>query len=923
MSGERRQDHEADVDLAPARAVRTRTPGELARELAGRARSLRRLALVQLADEREDGPLRRLHAAHARAHVDDRSEDEFADAFAQTITYGLLAARWIGAEELVTAGERFTRQTALRWLPATSRFLAELFGSTLSTPLAERPGDLSRAIDDLVDVLDRIDVAAVLGADDPVIHFYEPFLAAYDRRLKHRRGVYFTPRPVVSYIVRSTHALLQREFGLADGLGSTDTWGDVVARVDGLELPRGVRAGEPFVSILDPATGTATFLLECIEVIEHTLKARWCTELGAPGWNSPAVATRWREYVSAHLLPRLFGFELMLAPYAIAHLKLALKLSQTGFDLAAGERLQVYLTNSLEPAADPDDGASSPLSGESEAVSRIKRDRRFTVLVGNPPYAKRSANRSPHAENLVAAFKALVAGEINVQPLSDDYVKFIAHAMNFSHEAAVVCMITNRSFLEGLVHRGMRALLVSRCRAIRVVDLHGDTNVGEACPAGEANENVFDITQGVAVWSLVRGKPGPAAVEHADVWGTRAEKYAWLQEHAGDPRGLEPLEPAGPYYFLARKDLSGRAEQAEWVPLTALFDVHGMGVKTRRDRFLVGRTRAELEARFQRLADATDLEQLRGQSAEFTVSDSDQWTLADMRALVERVGAREGVAAILYRPFDTRFIWYHREAIERGDARWPVMRHVVGGELSLLSSRQSTDAGFTAAFVARGLVEMKAAERSRGSYVFPLRLAPGAAPAGRSPNIRTELVLPGDGASDADAAFAYVYAILHSPTYRAKYAAVLRIEPPRIPPIRNARLLGRLVALGRELVGLHLMESVPSPRNAAKYEGARDPQVERVIFSDCAIWIDKARTSGFRGVPEEVWTFQVGGYPVCEKWLKDRRGRPLTRDDIEHYQKILVALSETIRVMREIDGAIEQHGGWPAAFAAGTPPSPG
>lgn len=316
--------------------AKVRNPAELAQELAYRARYLRRLALKQLEDEPEKGPLRNLYNAFKVALVHDQKEDEFADAFAQTITYGLLTARWLGNDQLAATGDRFTRQSALKYLPAASPFLNDLFKSALSVKIDEQRGRLLWLVHDITDLLDRIDVTYVFGAGDkgsdaatdPVIHFYEPFLAAYDKDLKNKRGVFFTPRPVVSYIVRSVHEMLKKEFGLEDGLASTDTWGDVSKRINGLRLPTGTKTSDPFVCILDPATGTGTFLYECIEVIERTMKGRWCGELGAESWNDERVLSRWREYVAAGLLPRMYGYELMMASYAVAHLKLSFKFAE-------------------------------------------------------------------------------------------------------------------------------------------------------------------------------------------------------------------------------------------------------------------------------------------------------------------------------------------------------------------------------------------------------------------------------------------------------------------------------------------------------------------------------------------------------------------------------------------------------------------
>ena len=503
--------------------AKVRNPGDLAQELAYRARYLRGLAVIELEEEKSKGPLRNLYNAFKEALVHDQTEDEFADAFAQTITYGLLTARWLGSDQLATTGERLTRQTALKHLAAGNPFLNDLFKSVLSVRLDDQRGRLLWLVDDIADLLDRIDVQYVFGAGDvgadsatdPVIHFYEPFLAAYDKDMKNKRGVFFTPRPVVSYIVRSVHHILRTEFGLEDGLASTETWGDVAKRLSGLKIPDGTKATAPFVQVLDPAVGTGTFLYECIDVVERVMKDRWCLELGKDDWQAPEIVARWNVYVRDHLVPRLFGYELMMASYAVAHLKLAFKLGQTGYRQANGYRLNVYLTNSLEPPSDRGQqklaGAFPALAQEARAVNAIKRDKRFTVVVGNPPYSRASANSGDFIDALIDPYKTAVRGEKNIQPLSDDYIKFIAFSQHVLSHSAVGAfgMITNNTFLSGLIHRGMRQELLQANAMVRVLDLQGSGNVDFLGKAGADDENVFDIQQGVAISLFVRG-PFPA-----------------------------------------------------------------------------------------------------------------------------------------------------------------------------------------------------------------------------------------------------------------------------------------------------------------------------------------------------------------------------------------------------------------------------
>ena len=625
-----------------------------------------------------------------------------------------------------------------------------------------------------------------------------------------------------------------------------------------------------------------------------------------------------------------------MAPYAIAHVKIGLKLFETGYRFESNERARVYLTNALEPAGDEQlmFDFLPALAHEAKAVNEIKRQKRFTAIVGNPPYAKSSSNRSDMAKSLVSEYKRLVYGETNVQPLSDDYLKFVALAFKVAaRHTAVVGLITNRSYLEGLIHRGMRFVLARDCSRIEVIDLHGDSNVGERPPGGAANENIFDIQQGVAISLFFRSLPRQAPVSlvlHRDLWGTRKEKYRALA--VGEfHTGMGPLPLSEPYWFFAPKDLGTQHEQVSWASVDSLFHVNGMGVKSRRDHFLLDESKTSLRARMSKLARCRDVERLRD---DLQVKDNPQWSLAAMRDLLEREGVDRRIFPIAYRPCDTRFIWYHREAIERGDARWPVMKHVLPQGLSLLTSRQSANHDFTSVFVARGLSEMKTAESTRGSYVFPARKRAdvGRLQAGDEvSNIRRATFGPQLAKRKPEELVCYIYAILHSPEYRRRYAGALRIEFPRIPTSCAWSLADEICRLGWELIALHLMESHRLHGFITTYSGHRNPEVGRVGWSDGTAWLDAGKTNaregqratkpgtiGFRGVPEKVWDFHIGGYQVCHKWLKDRKGRTLSDEDIASYQKIVVALNETIRIMAEIDEVIEAHGGWPDAFQTGS-----
>ncbi|MEI7671444.1 MAG: hypothetical protein WCK00_04970, partial [Deltaproteobacteria bacterium] len=562
--------------------AKVRNPTELAQELAYRARYLRRLALKELEAEKKEGPLRDLYNAFKAALVHDQTEDEFADAFSQTITSGMLNARWIGNDILKAEGKRFTRQNALKCLPTTNPFLHDLFHSILGVKMDYQMGRFLWLVEDIADLLDRAGVDYVFGigdaggdaASDPVIHFYEPFLAAYDKQLKRERGVFYTPQPVVSYIIRSVHELLQTEFGLEDGLASTVTWGEMAKMHTDITIPHGTSPDSPFVMVLDIATGTGTFIVEAIDVIYKTMTSKWERQ----GENKQEIERLWNEYVPKHLLPRLYGYELMMAPYAIAHMKIGLKLYETGYQFTSDERVRVYLTNTLEPPNDAQqqlDGILPALAHEAEAVNAVKRNVRFTVVVGNPPYSAASHNPSIDAAGRLTYIGKLMRryyevegvplGEKNPRWLQDDYVKFfrLAESLIEDGRVGVVGMITNHGYLTNPTFRGMRYSLLKTFDIVTLLDLHGNSKRGEASPDGSVDENVFDIQQGVAISLWAKNftsvlKRSTALIGRIDLWGTRKGKYEDLFVRTTRTCQTTELQPVSPFYLFVDQDVDIR-----------------------------------------------------------------------------------------------------------------------------------------------------------------------------------------------------------------------------------------------------------------------------------------------------------------------------------------------------------------------------
>lgn len=913
--------------------AKVRNPSELAQELAYRARYLRRLALKQLEDEPEKGPLRNLYEAFKVALVHDQREDEFADAFAQTITYGLLTARWLGNDQLATTGERFTRQSAIKYLPAASPFLNDLFKSALSVKLDEQRGRLLWLVDDVADLLDRIDVTYVFGAGDkgsdtatdPVIHFYEPFLAAYDKDLKNKRGVFFTPRPVVSYIVRTVHEMLQKEFGLEDGLASTDTWGDVATRVDGLKLPQGTKRTDTFIRVLDPATGTGTFIYECIGVIEQTMKNRWCRELKVDSWADENVVARWNEYVPEHLLPRLYGFELMMASYAICHLKLSFKLGETGYHLGGADRFHVHLTNTLdEPSASANPklaGLFVTLAEQAREVDSIKRSMRFTVLMGNPPYSASVSDPPWLVRELEPWKEGLNEQKID---LNREEWKFVRFAQLLAER--VPCFIwgyiVNRDFLDGIAKRRMRESLQATYPARVVVDLNGDVK------GNIVDENVFDIIQGVCVTVACHGGRTQGHL-FASIVGSRQEKYALLSEPAKVDARLTPHVPTEPYFrWVPFRDADTGAVEEEyrrWTPLNEVFPVYSSGIQTKKDSVCIGWTANEIFERVTYL-DATPAAQA---ARELGIKGKGAWSIAAAKQDLRTFGiAKKNVRRILYRPFDWRYTYYtNKSGGFLGRPRYEVMRHMADGEnLALIFNRQVvgdtvSTFGVSRIPICHGTFYLgnKGQDYLAPLYTFENDLLSGGKPQRRS-NItqtaRAALKAALGAEPSPEDVFNYLVGLFHSPTYRTRYAELLKQDFPRVPLTPKKPLFSALAKLGEEIASLHLLESEQPQAGRIAFVGSAKSQVSKASYDERTgmLWFDKDKTAGFKGVTREVWDARVGGYQVCEKWLKDRKRRSLSKNEIEHFSLVLDTLRVLQRLMNDVDAVIGKHGGWPGAF---------
>jgi predicted helicase len=877
--------------------------------------------------------------AFQKTLIKDLDEDQFADVIAQTVSYGLLTAR-------LSSDGQISLKNLVDMVPSTNPFLKELLQHFLTSAGMKGLFDVDEAgINDVVELLNRANAQAIRNdfgkktdGEDPVIHFYEHFLGAYNKKLKVERGVFYTPKPIVSYIVRSVHELLQKEFGLEDGLADTSTWAEVKSKHNSLEIPEGIKDPkiEPFVQILDPATGTATFLIEVIDVIHNTLVAKWDKER----ISKAEQIKKWNTYVPTHLLPRLYAYELMMAPYAIAHMKVGLKLTETGFTawekLGPENRANIFLTNALEPwAKQLDLPGFEALAHEAAAVNEVKKHKNFTVVVGNPPYSGISSNMSEHAQKIVDAYRFSDGEALNEKKvwLQDDYVKFTRNAQVTIEETGygIVGFITNHGYLDNPTFRGMRQSLMGTFNEICIINLHGNANKKEQSPDGSIDKNVFDIRQGVGITLACRNR-GPISISHSDIWGSRESKYDWLNSHGIINTPTSVITPDSPFYLFEPQNTDSRAEYNDGIPVTEIFPYNVSGIVTARDGFVIEFEDQALGQRIRRFLDPkiSDNEI----QSDYDLSENYAWRVTEARKELRKERRWEDyLRNILYRPFDLRRIVYHKSIVFRTRAEG--MRHMLSGDNLALSTTRSIEIGhFEHVFCTREIIGHHSVSLKEVNYMFPLWLSPDAddllSAGTRRPNLSenflhrlktkfgaknlTAFGLP-EGITPEDA-FNYTYSILHSKKFRSRYANLLKIDFPRIPLADKIALFKSLAKIGHQLSSVHLLESSKLNNYIAEYNGGRAAEVEKPTWSKNTVWIDKSQTVGFKGVKEDVWNFHIGGYQVCEKWLKDRKGRKLTKDDIDHYQKIVVALSETIRLMAEIDKVIDEHGGWAGAFQA-------
>ena len=866
---------------------------KLADIMAGKARLLANViekVLVKEEDEDEDGNLKGQMDAFKDILIHDISPKEFADVYAQTITYGMFAARLHDPTP-----DTFSRVEAATLIPETNPFLRQLFQYVAGYDLDQR---ICWIVDDLAETFRATDMPKIMSGfgkhteqNDPLIHFYEDFLATYDPSLRKSRGVWYTPQSVVNFIVRAVDDILQNEFNLPMGLADTSK----ISIEQSVEQSRDKRYADGKkkqkidahrVQILDPATGTGTFLVEVVSQIHAKFQGQ---------------AGMWQGYVDEHLLPRLNGFELLIAPYAMAHLKIDWTLTETGYKSVNNKRLRIFLTNSLEKYH-KDTGSlfAQFLAREANGANEIKRDAPIMVVLGNPPYKGESQNNGDWIKGLMNDYKKepdsdMPLKERNPKWINDDYVKFIRLGQYYvdKNEEGVLAYINNHSFLDNPTFRSMRWNLLKSFDKIYIIDLHGSCKKKEVCPDGSKDENVFDIQQGVSINIFVKtgkkSKKRLAEVYHCDVWGKRQAKYDILEANNLYSLNFKEINPTAPFYFFIPKVEIGREAYEKGFCINELMPVNSVGIVTSNDSVLI--------------------------------NDSCEQLLQNVSICYNKKANTDFVHKINYRPFDTRYIYYDPTKLER--PRKKVMQNFIKGDnLGICLSRQyKTGEHYQHCFIANQMMESTYVSNrtSEITYIFPVYKYYD--DGSRNPNLKQGIVdkiatninleFETEKSDDRDK-FApidvldYIYAVLHSPAYRKKYKEFLKTDFPCVPYPTSTDEFRHLAGLGCELRQIHLLEhpALQGMITDYLYLGEGNNIVEKVRWEPLSesvgrIWING--TQYFDSVPLTAWEFYIGGYQPVQKWLKDRTSRVLGFVDLSHYQCIIKALVMTDEIMKKID----------------------
>jgi predicted helicase len=887
-----------------------KSPTRLAEMMAGKTRLMADIIEKSLNADDQIGNLSNLKKqmlSFQKMLISDIDNKSFSDLYSQTIAYGMFAARYHDPTL-----QNFSREEAVKLIPKSNPFLRRLFKDIADEDLDTR---LVWIIDELVSVFLASDVSSIMKnfgkstkQEDPVVHFYETFLGAYNPELRKSRGVWYTPQPVVNFIVRSVDDILKTEFGLPEGL-SDSSKKKIKVNYQGKQIEKEVHR----VQILDPATGTGTFLAE---TIKHIYK------------KYEGIQGIWSKYVEDSLIPRVNGFELLMASYAMAHLKLDMLLSETGYIPTKDQRLRVFLTNSLEEPH-PDSGTlwGNLLSDESDQANEVKRDTPVMCVIGNPPYSGISSNNGKWISDLIEDYKFVDGVHFNERKhwLNDDYVKFLRYGQHYIEKngQGVLAFINPHGFLDNPTFRGMRWNLLKTYDKIYTIDLHGNSKKKETSPDGSVDINVFDIQQGVSINIFVKTgkkkKEDLGKVFHFDLYGKRELKYDFLTNNSLNTLSFQELKPNKPNLFFVPINNDGIGEYESGFKVNELFVINNVGFISANDSLNISMT--ELEQR-QKIEDILYMDEPSWRIKYNRPKDADSWKYSWAKDDAIKNSSQE-LSKVSYRPFDIRYTLYTGKS--GGLYARPVnqiMQHFLKGEnIGLITARSNKSDICDHFYISKNIMETKCGERTTQSAIFPLYIYPNengqktiVQSEGRIPNLNNKIIK--DISDKVGLIFTnekeftketfspidvldYIYSVFYSPSYREKYKVFLKMDFPRVPYPKDKETFWKLVKLGSEIRKIHLLESDLLDKPISMYPFPGNNIIGKTKYDNGKVYINE--TQCFDNVPEVAWNFSIGGYQPAQKWLKDRKERELQIEDIRHYMKIIVALTETDRLMKEID----------------------
>lgn len=927
------------VKFFEGHAYQARTPKQLALALAKKTRLLSKQVeeAIETTDEKSD--LWKLKETFEKTLIQDISSHQFANMVAETMAYSL----FLSALEHEHRGNNIelTLTNAIDYLPTNVPILADLYG--LIKKVASTIPNIYESAQLLVDQLNASEMERIRQklvehkpGEDPVIQFYEPFLAEYDPKEREARGVYYTPKPVVDYIVRSVDWILRNKFGKEKGLADES------------------------VNLLDPATGTGTFLMSAIQEIY------WNTKKANESLGDEMVSREFNKIVLNHILKHFYGFELLIAPYAIAHLKLTLEIERLGFDFAltksdgdsGNDRFKVYLANTLDnPEKEVVQGRATDDFGsiafpaipqESESARKVKKDIPILAIVGNPPYSGISMNMQPSMRALVEKYKYIDGVKIKERGalqleknLNDDYVKFISFAQKQIEKTGfgIVAFITNNGYLDNPTLPGLRKSLIDTFDELYFLNLFGSTK------KSDHDDSVFNISLGTAICFLIKylGPTTQKNIFYQGINGAKLEKFDYLARYDISTTKWDQVTSKKDRFLFIRRDEQSEDEYFTYLSLKTLFKNNSIGLITARDNLIVKFEKNEVLSSLKLWEDSLNLDDA-SLCDKLEISKKKGWNIAKAKKDYLEIKPKKDdyIRRVIYKPFDERWIFYHKSLV--WSMSYPTMKHLTDEpNLVLLFPRQAGGDKYPLYVGNKIFTGRSVASAASITYGAPLYLRNEEGTlldSGRTPNISEDAAkeigkkvgldyAPAGGdlkeSFGPEDIFYYSYAILHSPTYRSRYAEQLKLDFPRVPITSDKELFKQLVTLGNELVNLHLLGENPfdtsktilddSSKWNMKIGGSCPANLEDWKVSDVhydekekRVYVNAGQY--FEGVEKEVWEFMIGGNQVCEKWLTERKkaGRALSTDDLKHYMKMTISLRETIRIVSEIDKAIPA---WP------------